>query len=248
MSIASFAFVGVEILAASVLEARPRRHGANPNYSREGLGITTIRFSSAYMPLLVGVAYIIGGIVLSLCIHRGDKRLSTPSWLKNEQSGTRRDSEEKGIIYDTDISAFVVIAERTDVPGLCHAFNGFLVFTAVTAASTHLYVASRTLFGLTSRLEGGPGQPWYLRVFAGLGRTNKRMAPKRAIVFSAAAFSWVPFLHLKGEDGVKKVRTLRSFNSLQSSHAIVYRGVGFYGVCWYVHSVGNCVPSVHSIL
>lgn len=68
-----------------------------------------------------------------------------------------------------------------------------------TVSVTNLYVASRSLFGLTSRLDDGPGQPWLLQALAWLGKTNKHKVPMRAMIVSALAFVWVPFLKLQSE-------------------------------------------------
>ena len=88
-----------------------------------------------------------------------------------------------------------------------HVFNVFVVLTAVTTASTNLYVASRSLFGLTSRIDGGRDEPWYLRLFAYFGRTNRHKVPIRAMIFSAIAFWWVPFLELIPESHEKESDT-----------------------------------------
>ena len=103
-------------------------------------------------------------------------------------------------------SAFVAIAQESGLPGLANAFNVFLVFTALTCANTNLYVASRSLFGLTSRLDGGGvsgrgtrqlARRIAMGALAWLGRTNSHRVPIRAMIVSAFAFIWVPFLQLK---------------------------------------------------
>jgi amino acid transporter len=105
--------------------------------------------------------------------------------------------------YSTS-SAFVAIAQGARIPHLADAFNVFLVFTALTCANTNLYVASRSLFGLTSRLDGGGRGSGGSRLthalmdaLAWLGRTNSHRVPLRAMIVSAFAFIWVPFLQLK---------------------------------------------------
>ncbi|KAL5001028.1 amino acid permease/ SLC12A domain-containing protein [Aspergillus recurvatus] len=201
LSIATFAYVGVEIVAASALESAPhsRRQrldsiGSEAMQRNGALIGTTVKFSSMYFSLLATLAYSLSGLLVSFDIPWNHCSLPRLSWINTTAgcvpSGT-------GIQTDT-ASAFVVIAAESLIPHLHNVFNAFLVFTCVTCASTNLYVASRALFGLTSRLDGGRGQPWYIQFLAFLGRTNSRKVPIRAMFFSAAAFVWVPFLQLGG--------------------------------------------------
>ncbi|KAK3335231.1 amino acid transporter [Cercophora scortea] len=205
MSIATFAYVGVEVIAASALEAKwPRTRQpdarADSNLSRrsnDSLIGNSVKFSAIFISVLAGAAYTLSGALVTLDISRDDCQLPRLSWVHSSQApGTG-----EGECVTTTSSAFVAIAQQSLIPSLADVFNAFLIFTALTCANTNLYVASRTLFGLTSRLDGGAGQPWLLRVLAWFGKTNRRKVPMRATVFSAVAFSWVPFLRLaKGVD------------------------------------------------
>ena len=197
MSTAAFSYVGVEIVAASAMEVRwpesEEQERAPTDLSQRSelssLIGKTVRFSAIWISVLATAAYSLAGILVSLNIQQGDPRLPRFSWaltgLEEEVPATP--------------AAFVAIAEdAVRLPGLADAFNSFLVFTALTCAMTNLYVASRSLFGLTSRLDDGPGQRWHLRALAWFGRTNKRRVPMRSMVTSALAFIWVPFLKLDG--------------------------------------------------
>lgn len=202
LSIASFAYVGVEIVAASALEARwPQKEDRIATdlsqRSSEGLLIgKTVKFSAVFISVLATGAYTLGGLLATFNMPRDHCRLPRLSWTENECT-----SSDKGDLLGATTSAFVAIAKESGVLHLDHVFNVFLVFTALTCANTNLYVASRSLFGLTSRLDGGLGQPRLLRVLAWFGRTNHRKVPMRAMIFSAVAFCWVPFLQLKGGNG-----------------------------------------------
>ncbi|KAL4905103.1 hypothetical protein BDW74DRAFT_19060 [Aspergillus multicolor] len=201
LSIATFAYVGVEIVAASALESAPdtRKRGNDDANSedmpRQDTQIGgTVKFSSIYFSLLATLAYTISGLLVSFDIPWTRCSLPRLSWID-----VTRDCVPAAPGVQTDTaSAFVAIAAESRIPHLHNVFNAFLVFTCVTCASTNLYVASRALFGLTSRLDGGRGQRWYIRLMAFLGRTNSRKVPIRAMVFSALAFVWVPFLQLRG--------------------------------------------------
>lgn len=192
LSISAFAYVGVEIVAASALEAKwpktKRQGGPAQASSPETLIGGTVKFSAIYLSVLVGVAYTLSGMLVALNIEKEDCALPRLSWVNQTRPCPATETS----------SAFVVIAGRSGVFRLDHVFNVFLIFTALTCANTNLYVASRSLFGLTSRLDGGAGQSWVLRALAWFGRTNNRKVPLRAMVFSALAFWWVPFLQISG--------------------------------------------------
>ncbi|KAK4444116.1 amino acid permease-domain-containing protein [Podospora aff. communis PSN243] len=203
LSFATFAYVGVEIIAASALEAKwPKRRSTEDRVdsdisrrSNDTLIGSSVKFSAIYISVLATIAYSLSGTLVSLDISRADCDLPRLSWLKDQADNCRATEGEHS---DTSTaSAFVIIAQQSGTPRLAEVFNVFLIFTALTCANTNLYVASRTLFGLTSRLEGGEGQPWLLRILAWFGRTNHRKVPMRAMIFSAMAFWWVPFLQLQ---------------------------------------------------
>lgn len=208
ISIASFAFVGVEVVAASALEARwpnanTRTNSNLSERSHDGdngdalLIGQTVRFSSVYIPVLATVAYVVAGVLASFNIRRGDCRLPRLSWVDSGRECSSSSSSNH-TTYGTGstTSAFVAIAIEAGLPPLDHVFNVFLVFTALTCACTNLYVASRALFGLTARLDSSPDQPLALRTLAWFGKTNRHRVPMRAMIFSALSFCWVPFLQL----------------------------------------------------
>lgn len=191
LSIAAFAYVGVEITAASALEARvpPVRNPKNPSLIGK-----TVKFSAVFISFVAALLYVIAGVLVSLNIAWDDVNLPRISW-----RGDSTDDSE-GSTHGTTASAFVLVAKYSGIKGLAGTLNVFLMFTALTCANTNLYVASRTLFSLTRSLDGGEGQPWYTRFLATLGRTNNRKVPMRALVASCI-FSWVPFLYLSNAHG-----------------------------------------------
>ncbi|PFH62087.1 hypothetical protein XA68_15178 [Ophiocordyceps unilateralis] len=194
LSMATFAYVGVEVVAASALEARwPKKKTKSSARPGEELLISkTVKFSAVYIPILATVAYTLAALLASLSIDRSNCDLPRLSWIRSscvseQQSGAA--------------SIFVVIAKNSSRPMLKDVFNVILVFSVLTCANTNLYVASRTLFGLTTRLDGSPAQHVLLRFLAWFGKTNRRKVPLRALIFSAVAFLWVPFLQLdEGKD------------------------------------------------
>ena len=236
-SISAYAYVGVEVVAASAIEARWPNRAANKSTDieleddRVGTNLSqdsaapllignTVKFSAIWISIIAIGVYVVGGVVASFDIPREDHRLPRLSWIDYSSAGGGRNG--------TTLSAFVVIAKEAGMPRLADAFNAFLVFTALTSASTNLYIASRSLFGLTSRLDGGgflgacgelfgirgrrrrraahldgggntrsPLVRALLAALAWVGRTNSYRIPRRAMLVSAGAFIWVPFLQLK---------------------------------------------------
>ncbi|OQE39860.1 hypothetical protein PENCOP_c006G04402 [Penicillium coprophilum] len=195
ISIATFAYTGVEVIAASALEAKwPHREDEQSTTSENFLRShnahigKSFKFPAIFIPVLAMVGYTVSGLLATLNIERQSCDLPRLSWLPPDTEAVCGEPSNK--------AAFVAIAANSNIPHLADVFNGFLVFTCLSCAGTNLYIASRTLFGITSRLDGGEGQRWYLRVFAWFGKTDRRQVPRRAMIFSAVAFWWVPFLQL----------------------------------------------------
>ncbi|KAL2699539.1 hypothetical protein AAEP93_009514 [Penicillium crustosum] len=198
ISIATFAYTGVEVVAASALEAKwpqPTDETSKIRSNDAYIG-KSFKFSARFIPLLAMVAYTTSGLVATFDIERTSCDLPRLSWLSLDPS----------CAGPSNSAAFVAIAKISNIPHMADVFNAFLVFTCLSCAATNLYVASRTLFGLTSRLDVGKGQRWYLYVLAWFGKTDRRQVPLRAMIFSAVAFWWVPFLQL-----------IRANNKTQSS-------------------------------
>lgn len=245
MSIATFSFVGIEIVAASALEAKWPRQDQE---SRTSSNITPrpndtlignrVKFSAIFISALVTVVYVIAAFLVSLDIYRGDCELPRVGWLSDDVK-SHCPAPGSG-------AAFVAIALKSGIPHLADLFNVFLIFTCLTCTSTNLYVASRTLFGLTSGLEGGKGQRWYLRILAWFGKTNRHKVPIRAVIFSALSFSWVPFLQLIGEPETRSSinEVCLFFSRVQNITFLVqdilktYKNYQFIEICSQMASIG----------
>ncbi|KAI9805075.1 MAG: hypothetical protein M1825_000909 [Sarcosagium campestre] len=120
MTIAAFAYVGVEIVAVTAGEAKyPKRD---------------IPFATKYVWLITICLYVFSVIFVSLCVPWDSKKLLTLGDSKYKNTGA--------------VSPFIIALDEAGVavlPGLSNA--GFL-FAAWTAANTALYVSSRTLYGM----------------------------------------------------------------------------------------------------
>ncbi len=76
--------------------------------------------------------------------------------------------------------------------------NGVLIYSGLSAANTALYVASRTLYGLTRDLSSTDGNP-IIRLFANLNTVSPTTRiPVWSLILSCLAFSsWLPFIAIK---------------------------------------------------
>ncbi|KAJ6785980.1 hypothetical protein PWT90_06275 [Aphanocladium album] len=243
ISIASFAYVGVEVVAASALEARWPNANTRTNTdlserSNDELLIgQTVRFSSVYIPVLATIAYVVAGALASFNIRRGDCRLPRLSWVDSKEcNSTSPVNNHTTYGVGSTTSAFVAIAIEAGMPPLEHVFNVFLVFTALTCAGTNLYVASRALFGLTTRLDDSPDQPLLLRFLAWFGKTNRHRVPMRAMIFSALSFWWVPFLQLH-----KKSTNISMFIEVLTTMASDSVIIVWAFECWAFIRYYNCI-------
>lgn len=264
-SIAAFAYVGVEIVAASALEAHWSKPGRQrlrdkgelqrrPSHHEDVQNsiANTLKFTAVWVTVLITVAYVVSGLLVTLGFERDNCELSRLSWVhntcKDQDSGQNQERKSS--------SPFVLMAQRSGIYGLDHAVNAALVFTAITCANTNLYVASRTLFGITSSLDGGYDQRMIVRCLAWLGQTNKSKVPMRAMIVSALAFCWVPFLQEGGgfntDTTIGKVCANTILNHLGTTNVslahLVHRNSGSDGIRWRCYRLGLSILRLHSIL
>jgi amino acid transporter len=95
----------------------------------------------------------------------------------------------------------VIAARRYCSTGAGWFFNAAIIYFCVSAANSALYVASRTIFGLTREINRRENPSWYLRVFAYLGVTTPfAQVPHWALLISAIAFCWLPALQYTSSD------------------------------------------------
>ena len=92
-------------------------------------------------------------------------------------------------------SVLVLAVEHAGMKNLAGFLMGALIFAAYNTAMIALYVASRTLHGLTRGMDFN-SEFLIKRWIAYLGVTNRSRVPSVALVVSAIAFaSWLPALH-----------------------------------------------------
>lgn len=80
-------------------------------------------------------------------------------------------------------------------------FPGFLtacfIYSTLSTANTGLYVASRSLFGLTREIRTERDSGWVLRAIARLSTVESRTrSPWWALLSSVLVLFWLPFQHI----------------------------------------------------
>jgi amino acid transporter len=179
LPIAAFAFVGIEITAATALEAKASTR-------RQIVPTTRLKRPATKLPLVVGTIYVLAAIMIALAVDANSPSLPPQGWVSPLIPSTSKSD-----------SAFVQAAEAAQIHALPSVITAFIVFTALTAANTALYVASRTLFGLARESGSWFG---YFGVTDGTHRV-----PLRALWASAIFFFVGYFCYLPSQNGVNAV-------------------------------------------
>lgn len=89
---------------------------------------------------------------------------------------------------------FVIAAIQAGYKRMPGLMNGCMIWSALSAANSALYIASRTFYGMTREIN-----PWrwfkFLKEFGDVWYRTE--VPMWALFASFIAFLWLPFLHLK---------------------------------------------------
>jgi amino acid transporter len=88
----------------------------------------------------------------------------------------------------------IIAAWQAGYSHIAGFLNGCLIFSLFFSSTTCLYVASRTLYGLSRDI---PQTSYAGRLFGKLGLVIPRSGiPAAALLFSGIVFVWIPFLQL----------------------------------------------------
>jgi yeast amino acid transporter len=188
LPLAAFAFAGIEMTAATALEARA-------DTARRIIPITSLKRPATVLPWVVGIIYILAALTLALIKDPNSASLPVQGWVNATEAAN-------GTIMSNSASGFVQAAETAGIPNLPTVITAFIVFTAVTSANTQIYVASRTLFGLTRQTKSR----W--RMFS---RTTETLRVPIRAVFASLIFSFIPYLsYLRSNANGTTVNAVRS--------------------------------------
>ena len=160
-----------------------------------------MKFSAIWVSVIAGLIYILGALLVSFDVDWNDQQLPRLSWLASS-TGTGDSTSGSESSTSKSNSAFVIAANNSSISGhqgLADFISVCILITALTAANTTLYVASRTLFSLTKGIQANASSPWITRFLSFFGKTNHRRVPMRALAASCC-FCWVPFLYLSNHN------------------------------------------------
>ncbi|GIC92813.1 uncharacterized protein Aud_009286 [Aspergillus udagawae] len=225
-STAAFAYVGVDITAATALEARPERKGSQGD--KRFWPTISVRFVATWTSFIVWIIYFLAGIMLSFNVHWQNSNLPRASFLGSPVNRTD-DNQIKSN------SGFVISASLSKIPGLADMVAAIILITVIFSANTTLYVASRALFVLARKVHGNE---WYLQCLAFFGKTNHYQVPVRAMLLSCC-FLWVPFLYLSPQSSPHT--TIASLFEVLSQMGSVSCIIVWTCECWAFVRFYNCL-------
>lgn len=215
ISVAAFAFMGLEIIACDP-------SNRNSTYSRgtqQRSDHSKAKYPFWNTTSLIGLGapvYMLVGILYA-CYRQNDVILSSMSWWTI--------SEVEGFRLAPAI--FMLETEASSSPRFTGWLSVPLVLLALTSANTVLYTASRSLFNLTVILNDQYGNPSCVRYLDYLRRTNQRRVPLRAVVASCIAAGLM--LYLANDHVEVKIDTLLNILAKFISTGII---IVWACVCW----------------
>ncbi|KAL9072164.1 MAG: hypothetical protein Q9161_003785 [Pseudevernia consocians] len=189
LPIIAFAFLGVELVSVTAFEARDLR---------------SLRFASQTVAYFVISIYLFCAIGEFLNVEWSDGALP------QIYGGINQDSVKIGEPVHNSRAVIVVAALRAGYTRSAGLLNGCMIFSALSASNTSLYVASRTLYGMTRKIN-----PWkWFRFLKFLGSVwHKTGVPMWALFFSFIAFYWLPFLQLHGGYAIADLLEIMSISA-----------------------------------
>ena len=136
--IITYAFLGLEIFAVTALEAnRPRK---------------SLKYPATLTAWITAAIYFFSALAFYLNVGWQDPSL--PGLPDRIAQGNLTATPSTNGTQSTQSQSIVVIALRhANIPTLIDFFNGCLILAVLSAANTALYVASRTLFGVTREIN-----------------------------------------------------------------------------------------------
>lgn len=193
--IIAYGFLGLESVSVTAFEARDLR---------------SLRGASRTLSYFIIAIYLFCAISEFLNVEWIDTALP------KIYGGINKASINKGQPVHNSRAIIVIAALRAGHTRTAGLLNGCMIFSALSAANTALYISSRTLYGMTRKIS-----PWrWLRILRFLGSVwPKTGVPMWALFVSFLAFYWLPFLQLRGGYAIADVCVNR--NILKSTDNIL---------------------------
>lgn len=188
LPIVAYGFVGVESVTVTAFEAR--------YYS-------SLRFASQSIAYFIFILYLLSITGEMLNVPWTDSHLPTL------YGGITNNTYTASATLTNPPSSSTVIIAAWDagwrtIPSI---LNGCFVFSVLSAANTSLYIASRTLYGMTRELPDTNLPSKILRSFSIV--TDNTKVPVVALIVSTISFCWLPFLQLKKGYAILAVSSFR---------------------------------------
>ncbi|KAK3377587.1 amino acid permease-domain-containing protein [Podospora didyma] len=190
MPAVAYSFIGIETAIVAAFESQSSR---------------SMAFPSRFTHWFIYVTYLMCTLGLALTVRWDDEHLQRPL----------------AELHDPRSNSPTIIAifkdGRTTLAGFV---NGCLIMSVVSAATTSLYVASRTLYGLVYSLSGTNWFSNQLKYIGFIWRTTG--VPTRALIITAMLFYWQPWLYQIGTVTVDDV--LSTLSTTASMACVVVWG------------------------
>jgi len=182
--LAIFSYIGVELITVTAFEA------ANPS---------RLKGPAKHIAYIIVAIYLIsiGGFVANIEWFNQNLPQFFGQALVSLDDPNLGHVPRKWPDSSRSTAAPVIAVLQAGISALPGVLTGFLVYSGLSAANTALYVASRTLYGLTRDLSQRDDSR-IVRFFAKLNTvTPTTHIPVWALVVSWVIFSsWLPFVHL----------------------------------------------------
>ena len=170
----------------------------------EARDILSIRRSSQVVAYFVLAIYLFCAIGEFLNVNWRDMAL--PQGYLNPSPSTGSPLSDRTDESFGSQAVIVIAALKVGDRGMAGFLNGCMMFSALSAANTSLYLASRILYGMTRKVN----PLWMLGFVRSLGSVwNRTGVPVRSLCLSFIAFFWLPFLRLKKGIAVADVSSFR---------------------------------------
>jgi len=176
MTLVFWSYIGLEIIAVTAAETANTENERSPE---------TIKISIRKIAIRVITLYCFAVFIISFCVPYNDSHL--------------RQSNQYKIQTNAQTSPFVLAVVLAKIKVLPHILNGVFVWSALSAGTNGLYVASRTLHALAKRQQV---QPQMLQNY--LQRVGIGGVP-HATIFVSAIPSFIALL-AAGRIGPQRVR------------------------------------------
>ena len=181
----AYSFLGVEIVAVTAFEARD---------------LKSLRGSSQIIAYVILLIYFLCAIGETLNVKWTNSDLPVIYGGVGNSTATSTTSDTT-----TGSSSMIIIAAvKAGIANMPGFLNGCLLFSVLSASNTSLYVASRTLYGLTRKIPRSANP--FMKIFHSFSFVIPSTGvPAAALIVSAISFFWLPFLQLKGGYAIQAV-------------------------------------------